>query len=180
MKTMNRELALKNKVVFNIYPLSSRPDQVVQAVELGFDIFNGAYPFLLTEKFEALLFDFKLKTSSINEKDESSDEDHGEKKAKYIKLEPKLMTINLLDKKHAEDFGPIKKSCDCYTCKNFTRAYICHLLNTKEISGYTLLMMHNMTIYYSFFDELRTSIENDYFIKFKKFILDQYKDIYLV
>ena len=55
---------------------------------------------MLTEKFEALLFDFKLKTSSINEKDESSDEDHGEKKAKYIKLEPKLMTINLLDKKY--------------------------------------------------------------------------------
>ena len=100
-----------------MYPIASRPDQVVCAVEYGFDIFNGACnffnnynmnfeiiqfmliidPYLISDKFQALMFDYKLTKKQLEEDD--SDED-GPSKAKNIKLDkPKLLTITLLDKK---------------------------------------------------------------------------------
>ena len=81
------------------------------------------------------------------------------------------------NKRYAEDFSAIKENCNCYTCSNFTRAYICHLLNTREISGHTLLMLHNMTTYYEFFEQVRQSIQNDSFEKYKKFVTDQFSKI---
>lgn len=61
--------------------------------------------------------------------------------AKSEKLNQEDLVIDLNDKKFSEDFGPLKKNCTCYSCKNFTRAYIYHLLFTKEISAQTILMM---------------------------------------
>lgn len=56
-------------------------------------------------------------------------------------LNQEYLVIDLNDKKFAQDFNPLKKDCTCYSCKNFTRAYINHLLLTKEISAQTILMM---------------------------------------
>jgi queuine tRNA-ribosyltransferase len=43
--------------------------------------------------------------------------------------------IKLLNAKHREDFSPLTKNCDCYTCKNFTRAYLHHLVRENEMLG---------------------------------------------
>ena len=75
-----------------------------------------------------------------NKKRKLDDGNSEEKKTVQVK-KPSSLLIELNDKVFAEDFRPLKASCDCYTCKNFTRAYICHLLHTKEISGHTLLMV---------------------------------------
>lgn len=49
--------------------------------------------------------------------------------------------IDLKDIKYAEDFTKLKEFCECYTCQNFTRAYLYHLVKVKEISAHTLIMM---------------------------------------
>ena len=52
-----------------MYPYSGRPDKVIRAIELGFDLFTGCYPFLITMKNEASLFEFEM--SDINEEEEA-------------------------------------------------------------------------------------------------------------
>ena len=53
--------------------------------------------------------------------------------------------IKLLNAKHREDFSPLTKDCDCYTCKNFTRAYLHHLVRENEMLGWILLSLHNIS-----------------------------------
>ncbi len=45
---------------------------------------------------------------------------------------------------YERDWGPLDKECDCYTCKNYTRAYIRHLIKANEILGVRLLSIHNL------------------------------------
>ena len=52
--------------------------------------------------------------------------------------------VNLLNACHAKDFTTLDKECDCYTCKNYTKAYIRHLFKAKEILGARLLSIHNL------------------------------------
>ena len=52
--------------------------------------------------------------------------------------------LNMRGKVHAEDFSPLDDECDCYTCKNFTRAYLRHLAMTGEILGARLFSWHNL------------------------------------
>ncbi|KAH9502771.1 hypothetical protein Btru_069749 [Bulinus truncatus] len=56
--------------------------------------------------------------------------------------------IDLNNPKYAEDFTALLPGCSCYTCSNFTRSYIHHLLNTKELLAYVLLTMHNFHQYF--------------------------------
>ena len=55
--------------------------------------------------------------------------------------------------------GPIDESCDCYTCKNFSRAYLYHLDKCGEILGATLNTIHNLRHYQRVMDGLRSAIE---------------------
>ena len=52
--------------------------------------------------------------------------------------------IALKNSPYREDFSPIEEDCDCLTCKNYTRAYLHHLVKAKEMSGSTLLSIHNV------------------------------------
>ncbi|MGI6214031.1 MAG: tRNA guanosine(34) transglycosylase Tgt [Christensenellales bacterium] len=52
--------------------------------------------------------------------------------------------ITIRNAAYKEDFSPVEEGCDCYTCRNYTRAYIRHLLNTDEILGGRLLTYHNI------------------------------------
>lgn len=49
--------------------------------------------------------------------------------------------------KYARDFGPIDPNCDCYTCKNYSRAYVRHLIRTEETFGIRLTSYHNLHFY---------------------------------
>ncbi len=61
------------------------------------------------------------------------------------------------------DTRPVEEGCDCYTCRNFSRAYIRHLLNVKEILGVRLLTMHNIYRYMQFMHEIRDALEKGVF-----------------
>lgn len=61
----------------------------------------------------------------------------------------------------AEDFGPLEEGCDCYACRNFSRAYIRHLLKAGEILGLRLCSIHNLRFLTRLMEEARWAIEQD-------------------
>jgi queuine tRNA-ribosyltransferase len=65
---------------------------------------------------------------------------------------------NLKNAKYREDFTPLDTTCPCYTCQHFTRAYLSHLLRSREILAYTLLSIHNITELVHFTQRIRTAI----------------------
>lgn len=134
------------------------PDQVVMALELGIDVFDSCYPWLVTERGGALVFSFQYDNNSENEREARSTDG---------------FEISLKDKSMFEDFGAPVPGCSCYTCQNFTRSYIHHLLNTSELLAPVLLMIHNFHHYFEFFESLRSSLKTDQFLKLKTLILEQ-------
>ncbi|MCJ8279002.1 MAG: tRNA guanosine(34) transglycosylase Tgt [Rivularia sp. ALOHA_DT_140] len=70
---------------------------------------------------------------------------------------------NIKNAKFREDFTPLDETCPCYTCQNFTRAYLSHLIRAQEILAYTLLSIHNITELIRFTQKIRESILNDTF-----------------
>ena len=69
--------------------------------------------------------------------------------------------------KYKDDFSPLDENCDCYACKNHTRAYIRHLLNLDEILGARLLSIHNLRFLIKLMENIRKSIEEDRYLEFK-------------
>ncbi len=76
---------------------------------------------------------------------------------------------------HKEDFSPIDKDCDCFVCKNHTRAYLHHLFKTYEQNGLMLLSYHNTYFIANLIKEIRISIKENRFEKFKKDFEQKYK-----
>ncbi len=74
----------------------------------------------------------------------------------------------------AEDFLPIEEGCNCYACKNYSRAYIRHLLKAQEIFGLRLLSIHNLYFLINFMNDMREAILQDNFVDFKKNFLQNY------
>lgn len=68
---------------------------------------------------------------------------------------------------YARDFRPIDEGCGCYACRNFTRAYIRHLIKAGEILGATLLSIHNVYASVQFLGDIRRAIEDGRFLSFK-------------
>ena len=63
--------------------------------------------------------------------------------------------------------GPLDPECDCYTCRNYTRAYIRHLIKANEILGVRLLSIHNINFLTKLMEKVRIEIENDNLLKFR-------------
>ena len=70
---------------------------------------------------------------------------------------------NLKNARFREDFTPLDVDCPCYTCQNFTRAYLCHLIHAHEILAFTLLSIHNITELIRFTQRIRAAILSDRF-----------------
>jgi queuine tRNA-ribosyltransferase len=70
---------------------------------------------------------------------------------------------NVKNARFREDFTPLDADCPCYTCQNFTRAYISHLLRSQELLAYTLLSIHNITELVRFTQQIRAAILADRF-----------------
>ena len=75
---------------------------------------------------------------------------------------------------YERDFTPLDPECDCYTCKNYTRAYIRHLVKANEILGVRLLSIHNLRFLTKLMERVRIEIENDNLLKFKKEFYEKY------
>ncbi len=68
---------------------------------------------------------------------------------------------------YARDYTPLDPNCDCYACKNYTRAYIRHLINTNEILGIRLTTIHNLYFLISLMKQIQKAIEDDYLLELK-------------
>lgn len=87
--------------------------------------------------------------------------------------------INLKNSKYKEDFTALDESCNCYACKNYTKAYIKHLINANETFGARLLSIHNIAFLHNLMAEIRYHIANDTLEMFRdQFILDYYGENY--
>ena len=75
---------------------------------------------------------------------------------------------------YERDWNKLDEQCDCYTCKNYTRAYIRHLIKTNEILGVRLLSIHNLRFLTGLMEKVRNAIENDRLLDFKNEFYKQY------
>jgi tRNA-guanine transglycosylase len=85
-----------------------------------------------------------------------------------FKVQSSKWTIDINNKKYAQDFSPISAECVCCTCANFTIAYLHHLFRVKELLGYRLLTLHNVHFVLSLVEKIRKSIGEGSYTKFKK------------
>ena len=83
-------------------------------------------------------------------------------------------TINLKNAPYAEDSSPIEKDCRCYACKNFTRAYLRHLVKAEEILGLRLISIHNLHFYIGLARNAREHILAGTFQDFRKDFVANY------
>lgn len=87
--------------------------------------------------------------------------------------------ININNEKYKEDFTPIDDECDCYTCKNYTRAYLRHLHKADELFGKSLLSIHNVRFLLQLSEDIRKAIQEDRLLDFKEEFLEKYgRDVY--
>lgn len=73
-----------------------------------------------------------------------------------------------------KDPRPLEEGCRCYTCTHYSRAYVRHLLRCKEMNGSTLATIHNEYFFVHLLDEIRASIEGEYFDEFKESTLRRF------
>ena len=85
-----------------------------------------------------------------------------------------ISRINLLNAQFKDDFGPLDQSCECDTCKNYSRAYLAHLFRAKEMLGATLLSVHNLYFLVNLVKKLRQAIVDGDFEEVKKKLLAQF------
>lgn len=82
--------------------------------------------------------------------------------------------VNIKGAKYKRDFSPLIESCECYTCQNYTRAYIQHLFRAKESLAGTLVSIHNEHFIIKLVDDIRASIEDGSFYELKDAWLARY------
>ncbi|MDD7316337.1 MAG: tRNA guanosine(34) transglycosylase Tgt [Bacillales bacterium] len=82
--------------------------------------------------------------------------------------------INIRDAKYKEDFTPLDNECDCYTCRNYTKAYLRHLYVADETFGKRLLSIHNIRFLIKMMEDARKAIQEDRFGDFKKEMIEKY------
>ena len=118
-------------------------DCIVEAVNLGVDMFDCVYPTRVARNGTAMT------------------------------TEGRLVVRNAT---YAEDFRPIDDNCNCYACRNFSRAYIRHLFKAEEIFALRLLTIHNLHFLLDFTKKIRQAIANDVFPEFRTRFLEKYSD----
>jgi len=135
-----------------LYFGAAQPHLVFDLVTAGVDIFDCTYPNLVTERDSVLVFPNTM-----------SGQELPSGKVSY--------ELSMEDDVHRLDFSPLVANCECYTCQNFTRAYIHHLVMTKEMLSKVLLTLHNLHHYNTFYTNLRTAIKEDSLDQFRQIVL---------
>ncbi|CAG8581770.1 8052_t:CDS:2 [Funneliformis mosseae] len=126
-----------------VYGLGT-PEDILLGVSEGIDLFDTSYVLKMTNAGNAFVFSLDIKNDldSFNRQQQ---------------------IISLWDINYQNDARPLLAGCQCYSCKNHTRAYVHHLLNTHEMLATVLLMSHNLFHYTKFFKDIRESINQDMF-----------------
>lgn len=118
------------------------PDCIVEAVNLGVDMFDCVFPTRVARNGTAMI------------------------------PEGRLVVRNAA---YAEDFRPIDECCGCYTCRNFSRAYIRHLFKAEELFALRLLTIHNLHFLLDFTKQIRSAIASDTFPELRERFLENYR-----
>jgi hypothetical protein len=82
--------------------------------------------------------------------------------------------MKLVNKEFERDFTPLDSECDCYCCKNYTKAYLHHLIKADEMLGQRLLSIHNTQFLLNLMKNIREAIKNDHFLEFKESFYQKY------
>ncbi|CAA0838739.1 Unknown protein [Striga hermonthica] len=131
------------------------PEEVLQGVAAGVDLFDSTYIYHLTLGAFALTFPLEENGRHNSYGDQPCDTgDDGTK-------------INLRATIYRKDMSPILDGCKCYTCQNHTKAYINHLFNVHEMLAHILLEIHNTHHYLGFFRAIREAIKRGVFEEFR-------------
>lgn len=85
--------------------------------------------------------------------------------------------VRIRNSRYKEDLAPLDSDCDCYTCQNFTRAYLHHLDKCKEILGSQLNTIHNLRFYQRLMADVRRAIEQDELDDFVSEYLNKEKQV---
>ena len=80
--------------------------------------------------------------------------------------------LNIKKACYRQDFNPLSKTCSCFTCRNYSRAYLHHLFRANEITYHRLASIHNLSFYINLMREAREAIINQTWNNFKKKKLD--------
>lgn len=118
------------------------PDCIVEAVNLGVDMFDCVFPTRVARNGTAMI------------------------------PEGRLVVRNAA---YAEDFRSIDERCGCYTCRNFSRAYIRHLFKAEELFALRLLTIHNLHFLLDFTKQIRSAIASDTFPELRERFLENYR-----
>ena len=114
-----------------------KPEQIVEAVKRGVDMFDCVIP--TREARHGKLYKFKSKNFNF--------------KSQHFYEE-----INIKNTRYQKDLKPIDKNCHCYTCKNYSRAYLRHLFMTQEPLGLRLATIHNLKFYLDLMKKIRKTV----------------------
>ena len=81
--------------------------------------------------------------------------------------------VVIKNKQYELDFRPLDEKCECYACKNYSRAYIRHLMKSGEILGARLMTIHNLRFLTKLMEDVREAIREDRLLEFRE---EFYKD----
>ncbi|MBM3713199.1 MAG: tRNA-guanine transglycosylase, partial [Actinobacteria bacterium] len=82
--------------------------------------------------------------------------------------------INIKNSQFSDDFTPLDDSCECYTCRNYSKAYLKHLYKSREILSAMLLTIHNLQFIFDLIEKARKSIEKGHYDKFRNEFKNNY------
>ena len=82
--------------------------------------------------------------------------------------------VNIKNAKYEKDFTPLDPACDCYTCRNYSKAYLRHLFKSDEILSSMLMTNHNLHFLINTMKNMRKAIEEDRFTEYKKEFYENY------
>ena len=96
--------------------------------------------------------------------------------ARHGSLYTRKGRLNIRRAEFKDDFRPIEEECDCYTCKNYTRAYLRHLYVSEEALAQRLLSIHNLRFLIKLMEDVRVAIKENRFLDFKSDVLKKFGD----
>ena len=128
-----------------------------------FDMLDGLLPHLAYERPIHLLGigDLKSIMPFVLKGIDTMDSSYPTKCARHAVLFTKQGAVKLMNSKYRMAFEPIEKDCTCYTCQNYTIAYLRHLFDAHELSAYSLASIHNIHFMINYMAEIRSKILNN-------------------
>ncbi len=122
-----------------------KPEEIIKAVKKGIDMFDCVIP--TRNARHGVLYKFKVKSSKLKVRLFSNSENFYE-------------IIRIKNKKYKNNLSPIDPNCHCYTCQNFSRAYLRHLFMVKEPLAQRLATIHNLSFYLEMMKGIRKVIRD--------------------